>query len=121
MKIVYIFRNNDYAAILAAYIHLKINIPTRFQQRIPLEKMKLYYMGVDEEQKEVYLLKYSMKKHILMNILQGIGNIFNEGVRIIELERFDGFLNNAFYKYIYQHNIKKHRKELEDYIYENNL
>lgn len=120
MKIIYIFRNNDYAAILAAYIHLKMKIPSKIQQA-PLKKMRLYYIGIDEEQKEVYLLKYSMKKHILMNILVGIGDIFNEGVKIIELERFDGFFNNFFYKYIYKHNMKKYRKELEDYIYENNL
>ncbi|MBM7614568.1 DUF3189 family protein [Alkaliphilus hydrothermalis] len=120
MKIIYIFRNNDYAAILAAYIHLKINIPPNLEQA-PLKKMKLYYMGVDEEQRQVYLLKYSMKKHILMNILHGVGNIFNEGIRIIELKRFDGFLNNVYARYTNQYKMKKYRKELEDYIHENNL
>lgn len=87
MKNIYIYRHNDYAAIRAAYLRLKI--PKEIPRVIPLKTMKLYFIGVDENLEEVYLLKYAIKKTILINILMGIGEIFNEEIYIIDLTRYD--------------------------------
>lgn len=114
MKIIYIYRKWDYAAILAAYLHLKGNPPHK-TENYTLEIMKPYYIGLDEKGREIYLLKYKAKKEILVNILYGLGDIFNEEIKIIDLCKFDGILPRFL-------GCKTNfRKALEDFIYENNL
>ncbi len=117
MKIIYIFRKNDYAATLAAYLHLKLNISLKDSQK-SYEIMKLHYLGIDEKNSEVYLLKYNIKKYILMNIIYGLGNIFNEEVRVIDLSRFDCCLIQILTKFSF----KNYKNTLKEYINdENNL
>jgi hypothetical protein len=116
MKIIYIFKRNDYAATLAAYLHLKKKMPEE-KTKPKFEKMQLYFMGVDHNLAEIYLLKYPNKKHILMNILQGIGDIFKEEIKIIDLKDFDGYLAQLRYGT----GEKNYRKALEEYINENYL
>lgn len=116
MRMIYIYRYNDYAAITAAYLHLKMNTE-QIQVQSKLQPMKLYYVGIDEELKEIYLLKYTIKKSILMNILQGIGNIFNEDVVIQDLYVYDRIIYRMFNQWSITRMRRKMRAGVdEDYL-----
>ncbi len=85
MKIIYVFNKNSYAAIKAAYIHLKLDIPKNFRYIIDNynEEGNFYYLGIDAELNEVYLLYSSKCNLILKNLLNGFSNLYNEEISII--------------------------------------
>ncbi len=85
MKLIYIYRHNDYAAITAAYLRLKVQ-PAK---PVRLKEMKLYFLGTDQKLNEVYLLRYTIKKHILMNLLEGLSEMFKDELAVIDLSLYD--------------------------------
>ncbi|SCX87665.1 hypothetical protein [Alkaliphilus peptidifermentans] len=116
MKYFYSYKKNDYAALLAAYLHLEMDYNQITEKK--LKPYKLYYMGSDRKLDEVYLIKYpSSKKETLMNILNGMGYIFNENSIINDLSKYDGL----FYR-LYKNNIKKDiEMRVVEWRHENNL
>ncbi|GEM_PF-1471970 len=88
MKIIYIYKKNPYAAITAAYVHLKLNIPENLKniQNNYSKEGYFYYLGLDEGLNEVYLLYISKNSYILKNLLNGFANIYDEEVVIIDLD-----------------------------------
>ncbi|KAB3538560.1 DUF3189 family protein [Alkaliphilus pronyensis] len=89
MKYIYVFKKNDYAALLAAYIHLKMDY--KHIKTKAIEPMKLFFMGIDHKLNEVYIIKSSCKIKILINILNGLATIFNHSIIIINLSKYDSF------------------------------
>ena len=49
MKIIYVFNKNSHAAIKAAYLHLKLDIPGNFREIVSSynEEGNFYYLGID--------------------------------------------------------------------------
>lgn len=85
MKIVYVFNKNFYAAVKAAYLHLKLDFPASFEDIINSynEEGNFNYLGVDIESNEIYLLRSSKCNYILKNLLKGFSNLYNEEILII--------------------------------------
>lgn len=85
MKIIYVFNKNSYAAIKAAYLRLKLGIPPNFNGIIDSykEEGRFYYLGVDMELNEVYLLHSNKCNYILKNLLKGFSNLYGEEVFVI--------------------------------------
>lgn len=89
MKYIYIYKKNDYAALLAAYLHLGSKSPTEVIDGIN-------FMGIDKNLHEVYLLKYSSNKLVLTNLLKGIGEVFKDDIKVIDISKFDGIYYRIF-------------------------
>ncbi len=85
MKIIYVFNKNFYAAVKAAYLHLKLDFPENLEDTINSynEEGNFYYLGVDIELNEIYLLHSSKCNYILKNLLRGFSNLYNEEILII--------------------------------------
>lgn len=85
MKIIYVFNKNSYAAIKAAYVHLKLDISKNFKDIVNNynEEGNFYYLGTDIELNEVYLLYSSKCNPILKNLLKSFANLYNEEVLLI--------------------------------------
>ena len=85
VKIVYIFDKNSYAAAKAAYIHLRLNFSENFKSIIDncIKKNDFYYLGVDAELNEIYLLYSNKCSFILKNLLQGLSDLYNEKILVI--------------------------------------
>ncbi len=88
MKIIYVYKKKSYAAIIAAYVHLKLNT-SKQSNNIKHKNNKeghFLYLGIDQELNEVYLLNSSKPGPILKNLLNGFANLYNEKILVIELE-----------------------------------
>lgn len=88
MKIICLCKKDPCAAIIAAYGHLKINgdaIPNQIKDSHKKEG-HFYYLGLDEKLNEVYFLYSSKGNYILENLLKGFAHLYDEEVRIINLE-----------------------------------
>ena len=85
MKIIYVFNKKFYAAVKAAYLHLELDIPKNFRNIINNynEEGNFYYLGMDTELNEVYLLHSKKCNHILKNLLKGFSNLYNEETLVI--------------------------------------
>ena len=85
MKIIYVFNKNFYAAIKAAYLHLKLDISGDLKDVIDNynEEGHFYYLGIDIELNEVYLLHSSKCNYILKNLLEGFSNLYGEEILVI--------------------------------------
>ena len=85
MKIIYVFNKNSYAAIEAAYLHLKLDIPENFKEIVSAynEEGNFYYLGIDAELNEIYLLYSSKYNHILKNLLGGFSDLYDEETLVI--------------------------------------
>ncbi|HZK58195.1 MAG TPA: DUF3189 family protein [Clostridia bacterium] len=85
MKIIYVFNKNSYAAIKAAYLHLKLDFPEDFKDIVNCysEEGSFYYLGIDIELNEIYLLRSSKCNYILKNLLKGFSNLYNKEILII--------------------------------------
>ena len=85
MKIIYVFNKNSHAAIKAAYLHLKLDIPGNFREIVSSynEEGNFYYLGIDTELNEIYLLYSSKYNYILKNLLGGFSDLYNEEVLVI--------------------------------------
>ena len=85
MKIIYVFNKNSYAAIKAAYLHLKLDISENFRDVVDSynEEGNFYYLGIDTELNEVYLLYSSKYNYILKNLLGGFSDLYNEEILVI--------------------------------------
>ncbi len=84
MKIIYVFNKNFYAAIGAAYLHLRLDIPKDIMN-IYNEEGNFYYLGIDMELNEVYLLYSSKYNYILKNLLEGFSDLYGEKILTIYL------------------------------------
>lgn len=85
LKIIYATRNNSYAALEAAYLHL--NIESELEKDIiGLESMRFYYLGLDYESNEVYIINYYKNKHIFRNIVNGFAKLYDKNVLIVDLD-----------------------------------
>ena len=88
MKIIYVYKKDPYAAIMAACAHLKLNVDHK--PKLVNNKFKkegyFFYLGIDEELNEVYLLYSRKNGYILNNLLIGFGHIYGEKVMIINTE-----------------------------------
>ncbi|MCC5911885.1 MAG: DUF3189 family protein [Clostridiaceae bacterium] len=91
MKIIYAYKKNIYAALKAAYLHLKLQEDGISRSKEALEKMhhqiKPHYIGLDENLNEVYVANYGRKKEIFNNVIKGLGNMYEEEVEIINLTK----------------------------------
>lgn len=85
MKIIYVFNKNSYAAIKAAYLHLKLDISENFRYVVDSynEEGNFYYLGIDTELNEIYLLYSSKYNYILKNLLWGFSDLYNEEILVI--------------------------------------
>ena len=88
MKIYYIYRRNLYAAHLAAYLHLGINNPVK-QKNIKIENMQYLYCGLGRKGEEIYIANYGRNKRIFINLLEGIAQIYNIRIKIVDLSGFE--------------------------------
>lgn len=87
MKIIYLYRKNAYAAIMAAYAHLKLNIPkdlVHMREGYGQEGY-FFYLGMDEDFNEVYLLYSERRGLILTNLLNGFATLYNQHIKIFDL------------------------------------
>lgn len=88
MKIVYMFNKNPYAAIMAAYVHLKLDFPKDIKYiKNDYREGYFYYLGIDKELNEVYLLYSSKNRIILKNLLKGFADLYEEEVLVIDSEK----------------------------------
>ncbi|MCK9267892.1 MAG: DUF3189 family protein [Alkaliphilus sp.] len=85
MKIIYVFNKNSYAAIKAAYLHLKLDISENFKDIVNIynEEGNFYYLGIDAELNEIYLLYSRKYNYILKNLLGGFSDLYNEKTLVI--------------------------------------
>lgn len=90
MKIIYLYNKNVYAALKAAYTHLKLKIPIEIKniKHKYNEKGHFYYIGMDIELNEIYLLKSRKNNYILKNLLQGFSNLYDEEILIVDSDKF---------------------------------
>lgn len=84
MKIIYVFNKNFYAAVEAAYLHLRLDIPKDIMN-IYNEEGNFYYLGIDTELNEIYLLYSSKYNYILKNLLEGFSDLYGEKILTIYL------------------------------------
>lgn len=89
MKKIYIYKKDPYAAIQAAYGHLKLDLPNNLKEikNIYNKEGHFYYLGIDEDLNEVYLLYSNKRGAILKNLLNGFAHLYNEDVELIDLEK----------------------------------
>jgi len=87
MKIIYLYRRNAYAAIMAAYAHLKLNAPKNldYVRESYRKEGYFFYLGMDEDFNEVYLLYSERKGLILTNLLHGFAALYHQNIKIIDL------------------------------------
>ena len=82
MKIIYVSNKSFYAAVEAAYLHLKSDIPENITN-VYNEEGNFYYLGVDRELNEIYLLYSSKYNYILKNLLEGFSDLYDEKILTI--------------------------------------
>jgi len=87
MKIIYLYKKDRYAAIMAAYTHLNFSSMEDFKFIDQYKKEGyFYYLGMDEEFNEVYLLYSKKRGPILKNLLKGFAHICDEEIKVIDLD-----------------------------------
>lgn len=90
MKILYIYKKNMYAALEAAYIHLKLDVfllnTMEYDLGRKYKQNTLHYIGMDEEYNEVYVINYGRNIKIFKNIINSFGQLYKEEIKIIALE-----------------------------------
>lgn len=88
MKIIYVYNKNFYAAIKAAYMHLKLNIPEDIEHlnKIYNKEGEFFYLGLDENLNEVYLLYSKKNSYILENLLKGLAHMYRDEIKVINNE-----------------------------------
>jgi len=86
--VIFIYRYNDYAAKLAAYLYLgqKLSVDLNHEKLLP---MKLYPLGIDEGHQQVYLLKYHVGRELLNYLTESVSTGFTFSVEIKDLRKFD--------------------------------
>ncbi len=84
MKIIYI-KKNSYAAAEAAYMHLKSDVSENFRNIVGscCDEGHFYYLGIDAELNEIYLLYCNKCTIILKNLLESLSDLFNEEILVI--------------------------------------
>ncbi|KAB3533168.1 DUF3189 family protein [Alkaliphilus serpentinus] len=110
MKYIYIYRKNDYAALLAAYLRLKNKTISTNQI-----KFGILFLGIDEELNEVYIVKYRRNPQVLINLLKGIGEIYREELKIIDLGKYDRIYFRTFKNRV-KRNLLKDRFKYENLL-----
>ncbi len=88
MKIIYIYHKNFYAAIKAAYMHLKLQIPENLKDIKDKYSREghFYYLGIDGELNEIYLLYSKKNSYMLRNLLNSFASLYSDEVIIIDLD-----------------------------------
>ncbi len=116
MKIYYIYRYNFYAAHLAAYLHLGIkNIP--WNKNTSIAEMQFEFYGLSPENQEIYVANYGGNKQIFINLLKGIGAIYNIDIKIVDLSKLD----QVAYRYFKDRTRRYIEMRLEALQHENNI
>ena len=85
MKIIYTTKKDNYAAVKAAYLHLNLTSELN-EEDIYIEPMRFYYLGLDKEDNEIYVVNYYKNKHIYKNIVEGLARLYNQGVLIVDID-----------------------------------
>ncbi len=116
MKVYYIYRYNFYAAHLAAYLHLGIkNIP--WNKNTCIAEMQFMRYGLGSCNEEIYVANYGRNKKIFVNLLRGIGAIYDTDIKIVDLS----VLDRAAYRYSKERTRLYVENRLEAIVYENNI
>jgi len=85
LKIIYTTKKDNYAAVKAAYTHLQLNQEIS-EQDINMEPMRFYYLGLDRDGNEIYVINYYKDKHIYKNIVEGLARIYEDNVLIVDMD-----------------------------------
>ena len=86
MKIIFASKKDSYEAVKAAYKHMNID-EKKADPNCNLGKIRLYYIGLDDENNQIYVSNYYKNKHIFKNIVQGLGKIYDEKVIILDIDK----------------------------------
>jgi len=88
MKIIYVYKKNLYAALIAAYTDLKLEIPQSIEYISDIYNKEgyFYYLGIDEKLNQVYLLYSRKNSYILENLLNGFAHLYDEEIKVINPE-----------------------------------
>lgn len=87
MKIILAYNRNNYAAFQAAYLRLKLD-PSLLERIKKIFKananaIQPYYLGLDKDLNEVYIVNCGKDPIIFKNSIEGLGKIYGEEVEVI--------------------------------------